>query len=146
MRQSDIFSVLIIATVGTLASYFAVNALLGDPNMSSEQIKTIQEISPTLEQPDSELFNFSALNPTVEIIIDECQDINGNHILDYDELVKCGKVVEEKDDDQTLYTCPDGTKVTDISICAYLESQTPDNSDNPVVPVTPAAPETPEEE
>ena len=137
MRQSDIFSVLIIATVGTLASYFAVNALLGDPNMSSEQIKVIQEITPTLNQPDPELFNYAAINPTVEIIIDECQDTNGNHILDYDELVKCGKIVEEQDDDQTLYTCPDGTKVTDISICAYLETQNPENPEVPVTPVTP---------
>ena len=45
MKQSDIFSIIIIATVGTLATYFAVNSLLGGPNLQSVKIKTINPIS-----------------------------------------------------------------------------------------------------
>ena len=130
MRKSDIFSVIIIATVGTLASYFAVNAFLGDPNMSSAQITTIQDISPTLTAPDPELFNFDAINPTVEVNIEECEDIDGNDIIDIDELRKCEQT-KEKEDEQIVYTCSNGAMVLDISICEQIENSVIEYPDTP---------------
>lgn len=117
MRQSDIFSIIIIAAVGTLFSYFLVNSLLGDPNLEIVNVKTIQEISPAIDTPDSELFNPDAINPTVEVFVGECEDIDQNGILSRDELVACGKVSEDDKSDTELVFCSDGTAVTDVSLC-----------------------------
>lgn len=95
MKQSDIFSIVIIAVVGTLASYFAVNAFLDNPDNASATITTIQAISPELAVPDSELFNPNAINPTVEVMIDGCKDLDQNGIIDYQELVACDKITPE---------------------------------------------------
>lgn len=129
MRQSDIFSIIIIAAVGTLFSYFLVNSLLGDPNLEIVNVKTIQEISPAIDTPDSELFNPDAINPTVEVFVGECEDIDQNGILSRDELVACGKVSEDDKSDTELVFCSDGTAVTDVSLCYAdkdeLEQQQP---------------------
>ena len=131
MKQSDIFSIIIIAAVGTLASYCAVNALLGDPNDLSETITTIDEISPELIRPDSELFNPNAINPTVEVMIDGCKDLDHNGIIDYAELVACDKIQEEQPQEEqgegSLYTCEDGTLVADQSQCK--QSQKPEEDE-----------------
>lgn len=131
MKQSDIFSILIIATVGTIISYFVVNSFLGNPDLQYANIKTISAISPDLAEPDSELFNPSAINPTVEVYVGECQDIDGNGILSREELIKCGKIVEENDSsEQAIYHCPDGTAVTDLSICNQLELEEQESLNN----------------
>ena len=128
MKQSDIFSIIIIATVGTLASYFGVNAFLGDPDLASVQVKTINEISPDLAEPDSELFNPGAINPTVEVFVGDCEDVDQNGILSHEELVACGKVVDEQPEDEngqgTLYYCADGTLTQDTSLCPENKQQT----------------------
>ena len=117
MRQSDIFSIIIIATVGTLAAYFAVNSLLGDPNLQSVQFKTIEGISSDLEDPDSELFNSGAINPTVEVYVGDCEDVDQNGILSKEELIACGKITEGDVDKTEFYYCPDGTAVLDMTLC-----------------------------
>lgn len=117
MKQSDIFSIIIIATVGTLLSYFFVNSLLGSPDLEVVNIKTIQEISPSILNPDPELFNPDAINPTVEVFVGECEDIDQNGILSRDELIACGKITEEQQIDNEFIVCSDGTAVTDISLC-----------------------------
>jgi hypothetical protein len=94
MKQSDIFSIIIIAAIGVMASYFAVNSFLGNPDEATETIKTITEISPELEKPDPELFNKAALNPTVEVEIDGCKDLDHNGIIDYAEMVACGRATK----------------------------------------------------
>jgi hypothetical protein cdiviTM7_02684 len=88
MKQSDIFSIIIIATVGTLATYLGINSLLGDPNLRSEKIKTIEPISAELKEPDSELFNPDAINPTVEVYIGDCNESVMN-LLTPEERKKC---------------------------------------------------------
>lgn len=124
MRQSDIFSIIIIATVGTIASYFIVGNILGNPDMQYANIKTIDAISPDLVDPDSELFNPAAINPTVEVFVGECQDIDGNGILSREELIKCGKIiVDDEDNEQETFHCPDGTVVTDLNICTQLQQK-----------------------
>ena len=124
MKQSDIFSIIIIATAGTLFSYFLVNSFLGDPNLEVVNIKTIQEISPAIDSPDSELFNPEAINPTVEVFVGECEDIDQNGILSRDELIACGKVTEDEPEDKSeLKFCPDGTAVTDLTLCAGAVEQ-----------------------
>ena len=120
MKQSDIFSIIIIATVGTLVAYFAVNSFLGDPNMKSENITTIDAITADVLEPDPELFNAAAINPTVEVYVGECEDIDRNGIISREELISCGKITEEEnieDADTDLLACPDGTLTDDLTKC-----------------------------
>jgi hypothetical protein len=122
MKQSDIFSIIIIATVGTLLSYFFVNSLLGNPDLEIVNIKTIQEISPNISSPDPELFNPEAINPTVEVFVGECEDLDQNGILSRDELIACGKISEGQQETEYVF-CADGAAVTDISLCPENQQQ-----------------------
>ncbi|MBQ9019890.1 hypothetical protein IJ096_01015 [Candidatus Saccharibacteria bacterium] len=90
MKKSDIFTVIIIAAVGTLAAYFGVNALLGNANDATYSFKTIEVISAELAEPDPEVFNDDAINPTVEVYVGECEDIDKDGELSIAEEINCG--------------------------------------------------------
>lgn len=102
MKQSDIITVVIIAVVGTIAAYFGVNMILGKPSDATYEFKTIEAVSADLSEPDSEIFNKDAINPTVEVYVGECEDVDQNGIIDKAELVNCGKaevtITEESED------------------------------------------------
>lgn len=96
MKQSDIFSIILVASIGTLAAFFVCDALLGDPDERATSFKVIAPISKELTQPNSEVFNPDAINPTVEVYVGECRDVDRNGILDRAELVSCGKATPEQ--------------------------------------------------
>ena len=82
MKQSDIFTIIIIASIGMVAAFFASNALLGNPDELSMKHKTITPISTEIVEPDPETFNVDAINPTVEVYVGQCEDVDQNGILD----------------------------------------------------------------
>lgn len=106
MKQSDIITIILISTVGMVVAFFASNALLGDPNMQSVKFKVVDPvISSELMEPDPELFNEEAINPTVEVTVGTCEDTNGNGMLDLDERRKCMNISDDTDnggEDATL--------------------------------------------
>ncbi len=92
MKQSDIFTLILIAGIGTLAAFFACNAILGDPDEAKVEYKTVSEVLKSdLAQPRSDVFNELAINPTIEVYVGNCEDIDQNGILDMAELVACGR-------------------------------------------------------
>lgn len=92
MKQSDIFTLILIAGIGTLAAFFACNAIMGDPDMAKTEFKTLSSvIRSDLTTPDPEIFNENALNPTIEVYVGDCEDIDQNGILDMAELIACGR-------------------------------------------------------
>lgn len=96
MKQSDIFTLILVAGIGTLAAFFACRALLGDPNEATTTFKTLNRVlSSELVAPDPEVFNSTAINPTIEVYVGGCEDIDKNGILDDQELAACAKVEEE---------------------------------------------------
>jgi len=99
MKQSDIFTLILIAGIGTLAAFFVCQTLLGDPNQASTKFKTVNRvISSELVTPDPEVFNSTAINPTIEVYVGDCEDIDQNGILDEVELAACARVEEEEKD------------------------------------------------
>lgn len=101
MKQSDIFTLILVAGVGTLASFFVCNALLGDPNEASTKFTRLtQVISAELTEPDPEIFNSTAINPTIEVYVGDCEDIDQNGILDMAELVACGREEAPETDEE----------------------------------------------
>lgn len=98
MKQSDIFSLVLIAGIGTLAAFLICNAIMGDPDKASVEFKALSHVVKSeLAEPDPEVFNSYAINPTVEVYVGECEDIDRNGILDTAELIVCGKAQPEED-------------------------------------------------
>ena len=103
MRQSDIFTLVMIAVIGTMGAFFVCNALLGDPSTASVKFKTVNRVvSSELVAPDAEVFNSMSINPTIEVYVGDCEDIDQNGILDDVELEICAQSKENaaKDDDE----------------------------------------------
>lgn len=90
MKQSDIFTLILIAGIGTLVAFFVCQALLGDPSTASVKFKTVNRtVSNELVNPDPEIFNSLSINPTIEVYVGDCEDIDQNGILDDVELEVC---------------------------------------------------------
>ena len=95
MRRSDIFTVTFVASVGVLLTFIACSFLLGDPDTRYLKHKTIGKITADLTSPDPEVFNVDAINPTVEVYVGSCEDVDRNGILDRAEFVACGRATPE---------------------------------------------------
>ena len=80
MKQSDIISVVMVAAIGTIVAFVMVNMILGEPQ--DVTYKTVSSVSTDLKEPDSEVFNYSAVNPTDE-------DIDRDGVLSDKELEAC---------------------------------------------------------
>lgn len=109
MKQSDIFTLILIAGIGTIAAFFVCRTILGDPNQASTKFKTINRtISSSLVNPDPEIFNSTAINPTIEVYVGDCEDIDQNGILDEAELEACERVMNEPTDNSGTEENPGG--------------------------------------
>lgn len=101
MKQSDIFSLIMVASIGTLVAFFVCKAIMGDPDEAMTSFRTVNKvISASLAQPDSEIFNSTAINPTIEVYVGDCEDIDQNGILDQAELIACGRDQEEQNPEE----------------------------------------------
>ena len=69
MKKSDIAMIIFIASVSVMIAYFVAKALIGDTANQSVTVKTTDEITTNIDQPDPSVFNSSAINPTVQVII-----------------------------------------------------------------------------
>jgi hypothetical protein len=69
MKKSDIAMIILIAAVSMMLAYFGAQALLGNIQNESVQVRTIDRISTEVTEPDPSVFNSDAINPTVEVII-----------------------------------------------------------------------------
>ena len=58
MKQSDIFTLILIASIGTLAAFFVCQMLMGDPDEASITFKSLSKpVESALVAPDPEVFN-----------------------------------------------------------------------------------------
>jgi hypothetical protein len=69
MKKSDIAMIILIASVSVMIAYFSAKAIMGDAGNESVKVKTADPITATVEEPSPAVFNRSAINPTVEVII-----------------------------------------------------------------------------
>ncbi len=73
MKQGDIIALVLVASTSVIVAYFVANAVIGNPETESQKVKTITPITATVVEPDDEIFNKDAINPTVEVVIGENQ-------------------------------------------------------------------------
>lgn len=77
--KKDLITAVIAAIVGTVVSYLVVNGLfLSAPKPVSIK-KLDQDIGSNLDEPNAEVFNYRAINPTVEVYID-CSNYNAEGV------------------------------------------------------------------
>ena len=99
MKKSDILTVIMVATVGTVVAAILCNMLLGDPNNKSVTFKNVEVVEPSLATPDPEVFNVEAINPTVEVYVGNCVDQDQDGKLSDEELAVCGRGIAGGDSD-----------------------------------------------
>lgn len=85
--QKDLLTAIIAAVAGVVVAFVATNFLLGP--IQSVTYNTIDStVNTTIAEPDPEVFNYRALNPTVEVYVGECTE--------YDERGECIEVQDAK--------------------------------------------------
>lgn len=73
--KTDLLTTVVIAIVGALGGFFITNLLMGD--IQSVSVKTLEDgVTSELAEPDPEIFNYRALNPTVEVYVGDCDNYN----------------------------------------------------------------------
>ena len=77
MKQ-DLTTSIFAAVVGALVAFFVCNMFL--PELTDVTFSTLGENETfTLAEPDTEVFNYRSVNPTVEVIIN-CTDVDENGV------------------------------------------------------------------
>lgn len=71
MKKTDVAMIILIATLSVGIAFFVVSSIPGLSLSSdtSEDVKTIDRYSSTIDEPSKAVFNDSAINPTVDITI-----------------------------------------------------------------------------
>ena len=71
--KNDFLTTIVIAIVGLMGGFFVTNMLMGE--IESVSVKNIAEgVSADLADPDPEVFNYRALNPTVQVYVGDCDE------------------------------------------------------------------------
>ena len=71
MKKSDVASLILIIGISVLAAYFVASTFIKSPSGQQTKVKTVDQISADIKQPDTSVFNDDAINPTVEVIVGE---------------------------------------------------------------------------
>ncbi len=69
MKKTDIAMIILIATVCVLVAFFVTKSLVGTPSTDTVKVKTIEKIDPEITEPDTAIFNQDAINPAVQVQI-----------------------------------------------------------------------------
>ena len=87
--KTDLFTSITAAIAGVLIAFFVTNLFIGPiEDVSYPTVDT--QVNANLSTPDPEVFNYRALNPTVEVYVGECDEYN-----EFGECVEVEEVVEE---------------------------------------------------
>ncbi len=83
--KKELITTIFAAIVGTVVAYFICNMFVSPSE--NVTIKTLEgNLTYTLAEPDPEIFNYRAINPTVEVYVGQCQEYDSS-----------GQCVEESD-------------------------------------------------
>ncbi|MGB4420585.1 MAG: hypothetical protein WBI29_02190 [Candidatus Saccharimonadales bacterium] len=69
MKKSDVAMIVLIASISVVIAFFIAQSIFGSIDESTATVKTIDKIESSVTEPGSNIFNKSAINPTVEVQI-----------------------------------------------------------------------------
>lgn len=91
--RAELITTIMAAIFGVLIAYFVCNLFVGE--IQPVSVKEIDsDVSASLNDPDPEIFNYKALNPTVEVYVGSCAE--------YNEAGECIDQVTEEDLDEII--------------------------------------------
>ncbi len=61
--------IILIASTSVLVAYFVARGIFGDVYTGSATVKTVDKIEAYVEEPNPDIFNEDAINPSVQIQI-----------------------------------------------------------------------------
>lgn len=102
--KNDLATAIVAAIAGVVISYFICNMFIGTSDSFS--FNTVDSsVSSDLASPDPELFNYRALNPTVEVYVGNCTEVNmyGECVDESSEQIEEG-IIENTDDTENTNT------------------------------------------
>jgi len=74
MKRSDLAMIVLIAAASAGIAYFIASSVLGNMTEQAVKVKTIDSITSTVETPDKKIFNENAINPSVEVNINNTEE------------------------------------------------------------------------
>ncbi len=75
--KANLATVIVIGVVGTIVAYFVTNMII--PSVGEFTYTSVDSsIGADYIEPDIELFNYRALNPTVEVYVGSCTEYDEN--------------------------------------------------------------------
>ena len=101
--KTDLATSIGLAIVGVIISYLICNILVGTWATDSYNIKTIEStVSADVASPDPEIFNYRALNPTVEVYVGNCKETDSNgQCIDTDTTEINQDIIDEATNDNS---------------------------------------------
>lgn len=86
--KTDLFTSIVAAIAGVLIAFFVTNLFIG-PIKDVTYKKVNTNVNADITDPNPEVFNYKALNPTVEVYVGEC--------IEYDQYGECVEVSTEQE-------------------------------------------------
>ena len=75
--KTDLTTSIIAAVLGAVVAFFVCNMFI--PTIDDVTVKTLgSSLTYTLANPSPEVFNYRAINPTVEVYVGQCTEYNEN--------------------------------------------------------------------
>ena len=72
MKKSEIATIVLIVAICAGVAYGVIQATpIGKSVSQNVNVKTIDQISPNVQSPDTRIFNKNAINPSVKITINQ---------------------------------------------------------------------------
>ena len=71
MKRTDLAMIVFIAAISVGIAYFVAHSVIGGLVEKSVKVKTIDPITSVVETPDTAIFNENAINPSVEVNINQ---------------------------------------------------------------------------
>ncbi len=120
--KKDLLTTVLSAILGVVVSYIVVGIFI--PELKSVSFKALNsDTTYTIASPDPEVFNYRAINPTVEVYVGQCEEYSAS-----------GECLDGFRGDENTPETPENPETP----------ETPENPENPETPESPENPETPE--
>lgn len=91
--KTDLFTAVVAAIAGVVVAYIVCNIFLPELENVSFKVLSSGVNYNTLTAPESDVFNYRAVNPTVEVYVGECEQ--------YDENGECINISRGDEDDDS---------------------------------------------
>jgi len=102
--KTDLTTAVVAAIIGAVSAFFICGLFL--PRIEDVKYKTIEvSVKSTVENPDEDIFNPKAINPTVGVCVGQCEeeDTNSEEYIDEETDEEWAEDEENVEDEGDIY-------------------------------------------